>query len=331
MIIIYKLLIFCLVIFFYLHIYFHLKTSDDLEIYEIDQPAKERLEELCDLRQPLVFSFANEDLMNNCQRRAVLDTYGAFDIKIRNSKLENNRGEKYFNINKNENEMDELFVSLPFSSALKTIEEDTEHKYLLEQNTDFLEETGLVKIYKYNDAFLRPPMVASCAYDFLMGSLNTTTPLRYELNYRTFFLVTEGQVKLKLTPPKSIRYLYPIKDYENFEFRSPVNPWQIQAAYKADFNKIKFLEITLKTGQMIFLPAYWWYSFEFSSAASLCAFKYRTYMNICAILPQLGMRLLQSQNVKRNILAPYTDLAAAEPAKGLSVPHLALVPDIINK
>jgi hypothetical protein len=57
-------------------------------------------------------------------------------------------------------------------------------------------------------------------------------------------------------------------------------------------------------------------------------------MNICAILPQLGMRLLQSQNVKRNILAPYTDLAAAaaaEPAQGLSVPRLALVPDIINK
>ena len=49
---IFILLIFCLVLFFYLHIYFQLKTSDDLEIYEIENPSKERLEEICDLRQP---------------------------------------------------------------------------------------------------------------------------------------------------------------------------------------------------------------------------------------------------------------------------------------
>ena len=52
--------IFCLVLFFYLHIQFHLKTSDDLEIYEIEQASKTKMEEICDLRQPVLFDCDEE-------------------------------------------------------------------------------------------------------------------------------------------------------------------------------------------------------------------------------------------------------------------------------
>ena len=48
------LFVFCVILFFYLHIQFHLKTSDDLEIYEVDQASKEKIEEICDLRQPVL-------------------------------------------------------------------------------------------------------------------------------------------------------------------------------------------------------------------------------------------------------------------------------------
>ncbi len=41
-----SLFVFCAILFFYLHIQFHLKTSDDLEIYEIDNASKERVEEI---------------------------------------------------------------------------------------------------------------------------------------------------------------------------------------------------------------------------------------------------------------------------------------------
>ena len=37
-------LVFCIVLFLYLHVFFHLKTSDDLEMYEIEQPSKDKLE-----------------------------------------------------------------------------------------------------------------------------------------------------------------------------------------------------------------------------------------------------------------------------------------------
>jgi hypothetical protein len=95
--------------------------------------------------------------------------------------------------------------------------------------------------------------------------------------------------------------LYQDKDYENFEFRSPVNPWDVHQQYRPDFDKMKCLEIVAKKGQMLYIPAYWWYSFEYEEETSLCGFKYRTYMNNVALLPQFFMKLLQSQNVKRTI------------------------------
>lgn len=288
--IIFNLLIFCLVLFFYLHIYFHLKTSNDLEIYEIDQPSKDRLEEICDLRQPVLFEL---NILENCQRKSIVDTYGAFDIKIRNVKSELTL--------KNGAADEELFVPLAFSSALKALEEDTAAKYLVEANGDFLEETGLVKSYKYNDAFLRPYMVSNCMYDFIMAAKDTVTPFRYDLNYRNYYVVTEGEIKVKLSPPKSSRYLYQVKDYENTEFRSPINPWQVQAQYKPDFDKIKCLEITVKKGYVLFVPAFWWCSIQFSQDhTSLCSLKYRTYMNNVAIFDKIAMKFLQSHNVKRN-------------------------------
>ena len=32
-------------------------------------------------------------------------------------------------------------------------------------------------------------------------------------------MLTEGEIKIKLSPPKGAKYLDQIKDYENFEFR----------------------------------------------------------------------------------------------------------------
>ena len=46
--------VFCVILFIYLHVHFHLKKVDDLEIYELCQPSKEKLEEVCDFRQPVV-------------------------------------------------------------------------------------------------------------------------------------------------------------------------------------------------------------------------------------------------------------------------------------
>lgn len=279
--------IFCLVLFIYLHVQFHLKTSNDLEMYEIDQASKEKLEEICDIRQPVLFDFDNQKIMENSNKNYIANNYHAFEVKIRNVKDTNNDTE--------------LYMPLPIHAAVKLFDEDKNSIYYSENNTEFLQETGVIKTLQYNDEFLRPYMVSNCNYDLLMGSDGTCTPFRYEVNYRNFFLLTQGSAQIKMTPPHSTKYLYPNYDYENFEFRSPVNPWNPQPNYSADFDKIKCLEFTLQPGKTVFIPAFWWYSIKFNKNTSISCFRYRTYMNNIAISPYIALYALQIQNVKRNV------------------------------
>jgi hypothetical protein len=278
--------IFCLVLFIYLHIQFHLKTGEDLEMYEVDEPSKEKLEEICDIRQPVLFDFDDKKIIENTNKTYIAANYYAFETKVRNIKDDSDL---------------ELYMPLPLHATIKLFDEDKTSSYFSENNGEFLAETGIVKSMKYNDEFLRPYMVSNCNYDIMMGSAGVCTPFRYEINYRNFFLITQGSAQIKITPPHNTRYLYPNYDYENFEFRSPVNPWSPQAKYKADFDKMKCLEFNLTPGKTLFLPAYWWYSIKFiNSDTSISCFRYRTYMNNVAVLPYIGLHALQIQNVKRN-------------------------------
>jgi hypothetical protein len=292
---VFAVLIFCAILFLYLHIYFHMKTSNDLEVYEIDQPSKDKLEEVCDLRQPVLFDYTNDRLMESCTLPAIRSAYGAFDVRLRNVKD-----------TADETDATELYVPLTLHAVAETFRSDKESRYISENNGDFLEETGLIKTFKYNDAFLRPPMVSKCMYDVVFASPRTVTPLRYELNYRNYYLVTQGSVKMRLIAPHASKYLYPVRDYDNFEFRSPVNPWRIQTEYRADFDKIKTMDVELRAGQIIYIPAYWWCSMQFPETSTIlttiCCFKYRTYMNTISVLDKLCMWLLQQQNVKRDII-----------------------------
>ena len=280
--------IFCLVLFLYLHIQYHLKTSDDLEVYTIERPSKETLEEICNIRQPVIFEFHNERLLESCNLITLDDNYGAFDIQVRDV------------TNKDDNT--ELYLPFLLKEAINIFSQDKSEKYISEKNQDFLKETGAVKNYTYNDAFLRPPLVSKCIYDFMTGSIGSKTPLRYDLNYRNFYYVTSGKINIKLIPPHNSKYLYPIKDYDNFEFRSPVNVWDVQSEYKADFDKVKVLDVSLSKGEIIYIPAYWWFSIEYEKISSVCAFKYRTFMNYLAISPEIVLSMLQGQNIKRDIV-----------------------------
>ena len=280
--------VFCFILFIYLHIHFHLKKVDDLEIYELCQPSKEKLEEICDFRQPVVTDFNNQSIIEKCNLNYIKANYTGYDIKIRNVKERDDETE--------------LYLPLGIVESIDLFKKDKESKYMSENNNDFLDETGLVKLYRNNDMYLRPSMVSSCNYDILFGSLHIETPLRYEINYRNYFVVTHGKVIIRLLVPKSKKYLYATNDYDNFEFISPVNPWNVQDEYRADFNKLRTIDVNLVTGQMIHIPAYWWYSIKFvKSNTTICVFKYKTYMNTLAISNHLVMRLLQCQNTKRVI------------------------------
>jgi len=278
--------IFCVILFFYLHIQFHLKTSNELEIYEIEQASKDKMEEICDLRQPVLFDCDEdtEKITKTTNKTYLLENYPIFEVKVRESL-----------------DSESTLLPLPLHIASKLFLQDKKASYFSEGNSDFLAETGASKSFSYNDEFLRPFLVSNCNYDVMMGSAGVETPLRYDINYRNYFLVTQGSIKVKMMPPKSGKYLYPLNDYENLEFRSPVNPWNPQTKFRADFDKVKCLEIVLTPGKFLFIPAYWWYSFKFAENTSVSCFNYRTYMNNIAISPHIFMYALQNQNVERKI------------------------------
>ena len=278
-------IIFIIVLFLYLHVSFQLKLNNDLEILEINEPTKGQLEEICDLRQPVIIDYKVDNIIENCNLSTLDDNYGAFDIQIRDVT--------------NKDKDNEMYLPFLFKEAINLFQKDNNKKYITEKNYDFLEETGVIKHYRYNDSFLRPHLVSKCIYDFYSGSIGSTTPLRFNNSYRNYFYVTTGKCKIKLIPPKYHKYLFIEKDYENSESISKINPWDVQLNYKAEFNKVKVLDIDLQKGDLLFIPSFWLYSIKYDEISSISVFSYRTYMNTIAILPDLIMSFLQKQNIYR--------------------------------
>jgi len=267
--------------------HFHLNTSDDLEVYTIENVSKDRLEEICNLKQPVLFDYTNENLLETVNIGKMEELYGAFDVNFRN-------------ISEKDKES-EIYLPILLNEVVKLFQNKLNNKIIIENNDEFLKETGLAKIFRYNDSFLRPPLVSICKYDFMSGSEDSYTPLRYNINHRNFYLVTSGKINLKLIPPSNGKYLQKENDYDIFEFGSPVDPWDVQEIYKPEFDKVKVLDLDLTKGQIINIPPYWWYSIKYEKVSSICVFKYRTYMSTVSILPNLLMGLLQQQNIKREI------------------------------
>jgi hypothetical protein len=280
-------IIFSIVLFLYIHMHFHLNTSDDLEVYTIENVSKDRLEEICNLKQPVLFDYSNENLLETVNIGKMEELYGAFDVNFRNITKKDDKSE--------------IYLPILLSEVVKLFQNKLNNKIIIENNSEFLKETGLLKIFRYNDSFLRPPLVSICKYDFMSGSEESYTPLRYNISHRNFYLVTSGKVKLKLIPPSNGKYLQKENDYDIFEFGSPVDPWEVQDIYKPEFDKVKVLDLDLTKGQIINIPPYWWYSIKYEKVSSICVFKYRTYMSTVSILPNLLMGLLQQQNIKREI------------------------------
>ena len=285
-----NLFIFCIVLFLYIHIVFNYKKSNDLEVYEIEEPSKEKLEEICDIKQPILFNIYNSNLEDTFNYSYLLNNYNSFDVKIRSKdSIYNESG-------------GDLYLPYTFEKSNELFKNDNCGNYFSQNNQDFLEETSLSKIFKYNDQFLRPFMQCFSEYDILLGSCNSITPLKYDIFNRNYFFLSNGSVKITLIPPNMYKYLHVEKDYEYFEFKSKINPWEIDSKYKSDYDKIKPLEITMVKNNIIYIPPYWFYSIKIlENETVILNFKYQTYMSTLSIANELFIKYLQNNNIKHNL------------------------------
>jgi hypothetical protein len=100
---------------------------------------------------------------------------------------------------------------------------------------------------------------------------------------------------------------------------------------------LRSIDVALIPGQMIHIPAYWWYSVKFvKSNTSVCVFKYKTYMSALSISNHLIMRMLQRQNTKHVIAkqmrwsTPSLPNAPNESSDTVEVEHKDIKIDIVN-
>ena len=277
-------LIFVIVLFIYLHIYYHFNTSNDMEIYTMDELIKEKLEEICNIKQPLKFKY-NDQQLNKCTLKVLTaNTNPEFELNIRD-------------ISTN---LEDTQYILPFkiNDALNVINNDNKSRYITEKNIEFLENVNVLSAYENTCDFLKPPMTVSTKYDLYSGSKDSNTPLRYNIHYRNFYYVSSGKIMLKLIPPKDTHFLNQNKDYDLFEFNSNINPWNVSSQYIDKFKNVNHMDIELVKGDMIYIPAYWWYSIKYIEISSICVFQYKTVMNVMTITPEIIMYFLQTQNTK---------------------------------
>jgi len=276
-----NLLILTITLFLYIHIYNQIKTSDYLEVYEIENISKDKFEELCDLKQPLLINNIN---LLNFDIPYIQNNYGSFDLKITNK------------------ETSDMFLPMKFVTAIELFDKDTSSNYISENNREFLEDTSLIKEFSINDLFLRPFGTSSIEYDILLGSVNSYSPLCYNLNCRNYYSVLSGSIEITLCPPKDYKYLYVNKDYDNFKFTSAIDILNPQDEYKNEFDKVKFLRVVLEPNRLLQIPAYWFFSIKILESNTLISnFKYTTYMNSLAMAPELFIKFLQNNNIKKKI------------------------------
>jgi hypothetical protein len=282
--------IFILLLFLYLHIQNQLRRNEDLEISEIDYLDNENMQEVCELKQPLLFDY--KTVNNEFMDKLTLDSlfsHGSQEIRIKETSDE---------------KLD--YILLTFKSANSLMLSDTKSRYFSENNSAFIDEAGFETLFEDNNTFLKPALTVNTNYDFIIGSGGATLPLRYHTNARKFLCVNSGKFHIKMTPWKSRKYLHPHKDFENYDFRSPVNPWNPQDEFVSDINKIKFLEFDVRAGYVLFVPPYWWYSIKLSNTNDnlVTCFTYDSAISLLTNVPNYFMYYLQQSNITKIMKKP---------------------------
>jgi hypothetical protein len=293
-----NILIFIIILFLYMHIIDQYKKSEDLEIYEMDYVCNTNLQEICNIKQPLLFEFKsiNPDIFADLDIRT-LEKHENQDVKVKDTDDASD------------------YVMLKYGSFKGLMDSDVKSHFITEGNHEFIEDAGLYSDFAELNMHFRPAFTVQTKYDIMMGSKEASTPLRYHTNERFFLVVSSGKIHVKMTPWKSRKYLHLIMDYDNYEFRSPIHAWDNtkNSQYMNDVDKLKYLEFDVLAGYTLYIPPYWWYSIKYSSEPDtlVLAAIYNSAMNIMANTPDIIRYFIQQQNtvtkVARTLISSQDD------------------------
>jgi mannose-6-phosphate isomerase-like protein (cupin superfamily) len=321
-------LIFIVLFFLYVHITAHYKKNEDLEIYEMDFTTNHDLQDVCNVKQPIIFDFRaccpelfEKDGINLDK---ICEKYDKFLVKVKDSN-------DYWAM-----PVIEVVDAVPLSLGnYRTLAmTDSRARYYTDGNEFFMEDSGLQSTVEKVDEYLKPNYTVHKTYDILTGSAGTCMPMQYHNHFRRFLIVTSGHIHVKMTPWKSSKYLHPITDYENYEFRSLTNVWNPTAnkseKIRADYDRIQFEEFDVHAGYVLYIPPYWWYSVKFADNANTVFINatYDSAITMIADSADLARHFLQLQSNKE--IVTRTLVAEPKPVKQIP-PELAPNAEIDGK
>lgn len=277
----YAILIFIIIVILYSQLMFQLKKGDELEIFETDYTTNAELNTSTYLKQPFIFRFSEYD---NALKYVDLEKdYGSFDVTVKDLN-------DYYT-----DKPDIKGITLSLNAASALIATDPDAKFYSDANQYFIEETGLKKYYQNLDKYLQPHFSVFSKYDVGFGS---GTPLLYHTYERRYIYVSSGSMRVKMCPWRSSKYIVINKNYNTYEFSSPLNVWAPQDVYLNSYNKIKFLEFTVPAGSVLYVPAFWFYSCKNESGTKAHTLDYGSPMNLMANAMNLGNYYWNKYGVK---------------------------------
>jgi len=192
---------------FYCHYYSYKKINNNWEILQVDDPIKEKYEELMIQKSPTIITGVIEkwDGINQIDPQYIKETKNKYTTHADVKKLLN----KYTN-----------FYDLTFCISKKY----------------------------------------SSYYDIE----SATTPIILQENHRHLMCQLYGKRKIILFSPDQVDFLYPTRDNiptnKNKTLnKSKVDFWNPDNKLHPKFNDVRYLEILLSSGQILYIPHGWWW------------------------------------------------------------------------
>ena len=127
-------------------------------------------------------------------------------------------------------------------------------EFLIKNNSDF--NNDLIRYLEDYSMFL------SLGWEFKFKIKNKNTKDNHFIlqnNYRQLFCQILGKQRFYLIPPKQSNLLVNKYNNEKKTLVSTVNFWNKNETAQEPFNKIKYIELILREGNILFIPKGWWY------------------------------------------------------------------------
>ena len=177
-------IVFTLTYFIYIHLRYHYKRVNDLDIYDMGFINKKQLEEVCVYRQPVTFILEEK----------VLESYFNADA------LSNKFSCMTFNVYDNSSNHI-VSAPLPMNDVIKLFNQ--KKNYISYNNNLFIDDTITKNKLQSLDKYLSPPLTMYSHYDTWLGTNDKSMPLKSESYYREYLYITSGYIECLLITPNN--------------------------------------------------------------------------------------------------------------------------------